>query len=191
MIVEGTNFIHSSGAASTVYTTMKGPITGWGEIQLTDQGGIWFTSANNTFTGTLRMTKEHPTYGVEIRIGDGANCSWAGSEIIQPDLTNHVFSVNCNSNFTLKAALSSKGGRVTKYGRGTLTFEQPFARQPSASRPDCPVLCIGGGAADCGRVEGRTAAAYSCAGGFDRRLRRYGRCAGVPSRRGLSWIVPS
>lgn len=144
--VEGTNYIHSSGASGTVYTTMKGPITGWGEIQLTDQGGIWFTSASNTFTGALRVTNLHSTYGVEIRIGDGANCSWAGSEIIQPNFTNHVFSVNCNSNFTLNAALSSAGGRVTKYGHGTLTFAQPFTRQPIASRPDCPVLRIDGGA---------------------------------------------
>lgn len=144
--VEGTNSIHSCGASRVVYTTMKGPITGWGEIQLTDQGGIWFTSPSNTFTGVLRMKNTQNVYDVEIRIGDGANCSWAGSEIVQNNQSNHVFSVNCTSNFTLDAALSANGGCVNKYGRGALTFAKPFDRQPFTSCPDSPVLRIDGGA---------------------------------------------
>ncbi len=144
--IEGTNSIHSCGASSSVYTTIKGPVTGWGEIQLTDQGGIWFTSASNTFTGALRMKNTHSIYEVDVRIGDGDNCSWAGDEIVQPSLTNHVFSVNCSSNFTLNAALSSEGGMVRKYGRGALTFAKPFGRQPFAACPNRPVLRVDGGA---------------------------------------------
>lgn len=143
---EGTNDLHSCGATRTVYTTVKGPVSGWGEIRFTDQGGVWFTSASNSFSGALRVTNEHSTYDVEIRIGDGANCSWAGSEIIQrADRHNQVFSINCDSDFTLNTALSATGGRVTKFGRGTLTFAQPFNRQPFAAAPDRSVLRIAGG----------------------------------------------
>ena len=143
---EGTNDLHSCGASRTVHTTVKGPVSGWGEIRFTDQGGVWFTSASNTFTGALRVTNIHSVYDVEIRIGDGANCSWAGSEIIQHvDLYNQVFSVNCDSDFTLDTALSATGGRVTKFGRGTLTFARPFNRQPFAAAPDRSVLRIAGG----------------------------------------------
>ncbi len=143
--VEGTNDFHSCGASKSVYSTVKGPVTGWGEIRLTDQGGLWFTSASNTFTGVLRVTNGHATYDGEIRIGDGENCSWAGTEIVQPDRTNVVFSVNCTSDFTLGAALSATGGRFTKYGRGTLTFARPFSRQPFAAHPDAAVMRMEGG----------------------------------------------
>lgn len=143
--VEGTNDFHSCGKNGVAYSTVKGPVTGWGEIRLTDQGGLWFTSASNTFTGVLRVTNGHTLYDGEIRIGDGDNCSWAGSEIVQPDRTNVVFAINCNSNFTLNAALSATGGRFTKYGCGELTFAKPFSRQPHESHPAAAVMRIVGG----------------------------------------------
>ena len=63
---EGTNGFHSCGADTTVCTVFKGPITGWGKIRLTDQGGVRFTSASNTFTGTLELENAHATHGIEI-----------------------------------------------------------------------------------------------------------------------------
>lgn len=150
---EGTNAFHSCGADKTVCTVFKGPITGWGKIRLTDQGGVRFTSASNTFTGTLELVNDHRTYGIEIGIGDGANCSWKGDQIIQKNttggqnpsaLTNNFVQVNCNDDFTLETDLGAPGGRLVKKGTGTLTLAKPFARTPR--RVDQPVIEIHGGA---------------------------------------------
>lgn len=150
---EGTNAFHSCGADKTVCTVFKGPITGWGKIRLTDQGGVRFTSASNTFTGTLELVNDHRTYGIEIGIGDGANCSWKGDRIIQKNttggqnpsaLTNNFVQVNCNDDFTLETDLGAPGGRLVKKGTGTLTLAKPFARTPR--RVDQPVIEIHGGA---------------------------------------------
>lgn len=149
---EGTNAFHSCGADKTVCTVFKGPITGWGKIRLTDQGGVRFTSASNTFTGTLELVNDHRTYGIEIGIGDGANCSWKGDQIIQKNttggqnpsaLTNNFVQVNCNEDFTLETDLGAPGGRLVKKGTGTLTLAKPFARTPR--RVDQPVIEIHGG----------------------------------------------
>lgn len=150
---EGTNAFHSCGDGSkTVCTVFKGPITGWGKIRLTDQGGVRFTSASNTFTGTLELVNDHRTYGIEIGIGDGANCSWKGDQIIQKNttggqnpsaLTNNFVQVNCNDDFTLETDLGAPGGRLVKKGTGTLTLAKPFARTPR--RVDQPVIEIHGG----------------------------------------------
>lgn len=149
---EGTNAFHSCGADKTVCTVFKGPITGWGKIRLTDQGGVRFTSASNTFTGTLELVNDHRTYGIEIGIGDGANCSWKGDQIIQKNttggqnpsaLTNNFVQVNCNDDFTLETDLGAPGGRLVKKGTGTLTLAKPFARTPR--RVDQPVIEIHGG----------------------------------------------
>lgn len=149
---EGTNVLHSCGADKTVCTVFKGPITGWGKIRLTDQGGVRFTSASNTFTGTLELVNDHRTYGIEIGIGDGANCSWKGDQIIQKNttggqnpsaLTNNFVQVNCNDDFTLETDLGAPGGRLVKKGTGTLTLAKPFARTPR--RVDQPVIEIHGG----------------------------------------------
>lgn len=146
---EGTNAFHSCGADKTVCTVFKGPITGWGKISLTDQGGVRFTSASNTFTGTLELVNDHRTYGIEIGIGDGANCSWKGDRIIQKNttggqnpsaLTNNFVQVNCNDDFTLETDLGAPGGRLVKKGTGTLTLAKPFARTPR--RVDQPVIEI-------------------------------------------------
>ena len=146
---EGTNAFHSCGADKTVCTVFKGPITGWGKIRLTDQGGVRFTSASNTFTGTLELVNDHRTYGIEIGIGDGANCSWKGDQIIQKNttggqnpsaLTNNFVQVNCNDDFTLETDLGAPGGRLVKKGTGTLTLAKPFARTPR--RVDQPVIEI-------------------------------------------------
>lgn len=153
---EGTNAFHSCGADKTVCTVFKGPITGWGKIRLTDQGGVRFTSASNTFTGTLELVNDHRTYGIEIGIGDGANCSWKGDQIIQKNttggqnpsaLTNNFVQVNCNDDFTLETDLGAPGGRLVKKGTGTLTLAKPFARTPI--RADMPVLEILGGTVRC------------------------------------------
>ena len=150
---EGTNVLHSCGASAQVCTVFKGPITGWGKIRLTDQGGVRFTSASNTFTGTLELVNDHRTYGIEIGIGDGANCSWKGDRIIQKNttggqnpsaLTNNFVQVNCNDDFTLETDLGAPGGRLVKKGTGTLTLAKPFARTPR--RVDQPVIEIHGGA---------------------------------------------
>lgn len=149
---EGTNVLHSCGASAQVCTVFKGPITGWGKIRLTDQGGVRFTSASNTFTGTLELVNDHRTYGIEIGIGDGANCSWKGDRIIQKNttggqnpsaLTNNFVQVNCNDDFTLETDLGAPGGRLVKKGTGTLTLAKPFARTPR--RVDQPVIEIHGG----------------------------------------------
>lgn len=150
---EGTNAFHSCGDGSkAVCTVFKGPITGWGKIRLTDQGGVRFTSASNTFTGTLELVNDHRTYGIEIGIGDGANCSWKGDQIIQKNttggqnpsaLTNNFVQVNCNDDFTLETDLGAPGGRLVKKGTGTLTLAKPFARTPR--RVDQPVIEIHGG----------------------------------------------
>ena len=149
---EGTNVLHSCGADKTVCTVFKGPITGWGKIRLTDQGGVRFTSASNTFTGTLELVNDHRTYGIEIGIGDGANCSWKGDQIIQKNttggqnpsaLTNNFVQVNCNDDFTLETDLGAPGGRLVKKGTGTLPLAKPFARTPR--RVDQPVIEIHGG----------------------------------------------
>ena len=147
---EGTNAFHSCGDGNrTVCTVFKGPITGWGKIRLTDQGGVRFTSASNTFTGTLELVNDHRTYGIEIGIGDGANCSWKGDQIIQKNttggqnpsaLTNNFVQVNCNDDFTLETDLGAPGGRLVKKGTGTLTLAKPFARTPR--RVDQPVIEI-------------------------------------------------
>lgn len=151
---EGTNVLHSCGDGNrSVCTVFKGPITGWGKIRLTDQGGVRFTSASNTFTGTLELVNDHRTYGIEIGIGDGANCSWKGDRIIQKNttggqnpsaLTNNFVQVNCNDDFTLETDLGAPGGRLVKKGTGTLTLAKPFARTPR--RVDQPVIEIHGGA---------------------------------------------
>ena len=143
---EGTNAIHSCGAITTVRTTLKGPVTGWGQINLTDQGGLHLTSAANTFTGKLNVSNAHATHDVEIGIGDGVNCSWAGCAISQPNLTNHIVIVNCDKDFTLDAELSANGGRLVKRGTGTLTLAKAFPRGANAARPDIPVMQILGGA---------------------------------------------
>lgn len=146
---EGTNAFHSCGASAQVCTVFKGPITGWGKIRLTDQGGVRFTSASNTFTGTLELVNDHRTYGIEIGIGDGANCSWKGDRIIQKNttggqnpsaLTNNFVQVNCNDDFTLETDLGAPGGRLVKKGTGTLTLAKAFARTPR--RADQPVIEI-------------------------------------------------
>lgn len=147
---EGTNAFHSCGDGSmAVCTVFEGPITGWGKIRLTDQGGVRFTSASNTFTGTLELANDHKTYGIEIGIGDGANCSWKGDRIIQKNttsgqnpsaLTNNFVQVNCNDDFTLETDLGAPGGQLVKKGTGTLTLAKPFARTPR--RADQPVIEI-------------------------------------------------
>lgn len=147
---EGTNAFHSCGDGNrTVCTVFKGPITGWGKIRLTDQGGVRFTSASNTFTGTLELANDHRIHGIEIGIGDGANCSWVGDQIIQRNttsgqnpsaLTNNFVQVNCNEDFTLETDLGAPGGRLVKKGTGTLTLAKPFARTPR--RADQPVIEI-------------------------------------------------
>lgn len=137
---EGTNNFHSCGAAAQVCTVFEGPITGSGKICLSDQGGVRFTSAENTFDGTLELTNEHGTYGIEIGIGDGAHCSWKGDQIIQPNRTNNFVQVNCNDAFTLETDLGKSGGRLVKKGAGTLTLAKPFARTPR--REDQPVVEI-------------------------------------------------
>lgn len=152
--VEGTVSFHSCGAGDkAVCTVFKGPVTGWGKILLTDQGGVRFTSASNTFTGTLELANDHSTYDVEIGIGDGANCSWAGDKIVQKNttggqnptaLTNNFVQVDCDGDFTLATDLGAAGGRLVKKGSGTLTLAQPFARTPR--RADQPVIEIHGGA---------------------------------------------
>jgi len=138
---DGVNDLHSCGATKTVYTTLKGPVTGSGQIRLTDQGGVHFTSARNTFDGEIYVSNSCQTYDVEICIGDGVNCSWAGSKITQPNnFTNHIVTVNCGSDFTLDAELSATGGRLVKKGAGTLTLGKAFPRKPI--RSDIPVLRI-------------------------------------------------
>ncbi len=150
---EGTNVLHSSGASAQVCTVFKGPITGWGKIRLTDQGGVRFTSASNTFTGTLELENAHATHGIEIGIGDGANCSWAGDKIVQPSSwsgsmrTNNFVQITCDDDFTLKTDLGTTGGRLVKKGKGTLTLEKAFVRSPI--RADMPVLEILGGTVRC------------------------------------------
>lgn len=142
--IDGVNELHSCGAAKTVYTTLKGPVTGSGQIRLTDQGGVHFTSARNTFDGEIYVSNRQEIYDVEICIGDGVNCSWAGSKITQPsNWTNHIVTVNCGSDFTLDAELSASGGRLVKKGDGTLTLGKAFPRKPI--RTDIPVLQILGG----------------------------------------------
>lgn len=140
---EGTNAFHSCGSAAQVCTVFEGPITGWGKIRLTDQGGVRFTSAENTFDGTLELTNVHGTYGIEIGIGDGAHCSWKGDKIIQPNRTNNFVQVNCDDAFTLETDLGTTGGRLVKKGAGTLTLAKPFTRTPR--REDQPVIEIHGG----------------------------------------------
>lgn len=122
---EGTNVLHSCGDGNrSVCTVFKGPITGWGKIRLTDQGGVRFTSASNTFTGTLELENAHRTHGIEIGIGDGANCSWAGDKIVQPSswsgsmLTNNFVQITCDDDFTLETDLGTTGGRLVKKGAG-------------------------------------------------------------------------
>lgn len=151
---EGTNVLHSCGDGyRAVCTVFKGPITGWGKIRLTDQGGVRFTSASNTFTGTLELENAHPTHGIEIGIGDGANCSWAGDKIVQPSSwsgsmrTNNFVQITCDDDFTLKTDLGTTGGRLVKKGKGTLTLEKAFVRSPI--RADMPVLEILGGTVRC------------------------------------------
>ena len=150
---EGTNGLHSCGADTTVCTVFKGPITGWGKIRLTDQGGVRFTSASNTFTGTLELENGHEIYGIEIGIGDGANCSWAGDKIVQPSSwsgsmrTNNFVQITCDDDFTLETDLGTTGGRLVKKGKGTLTLAKAFARSPI--RADMPVLEILGGTVCC------------------------------------------
>lgn len=151
---EGTNAFHSCGDGNrTVCTVFKGPITGWGKIRLTDQGGVRFTSASNTFTGTLELANNHGTHGIEIGIGDGANCSWVGDRIVQPSswsgsmLTNNFVQVTCDDDFTLETDLGTTGGRLVKKGAGTLTLAKAFARAPI--RADMPVLEILGGTVCC------------------------------------------
>ena len=150
---EGTNGFHSCGADTTVCTVFKGPITGWGKIRLTDQGGVRFTSASNTFTGTLELENGHEIYGIEIGIGDGANCSWAGDKIVQPSSwsgsmrTNNFVQITCDDDFTLETDLGTTGGRLVKKGKGTLTLAKAFARSPI--RADMPVLEILGGTVCC------------------------------------------
>ena len=151
---EGTNVLHSCGDGNrSVCTVFKGPITGWGKIRLTDQGGVRFTSASNTFTGTLELENAHPTHGIEIGIGDGANCSWAGDRIVQPSSwsgsmrTNNFVQVTCDDDFTLETDLGTTGGRLVKKGAGTLTLAKAFARSPI--RADMPVLEILGGTVRC------------------------------------------
>lgn len=147
---EGTNAFHSCGDGNmAVCTVFKGPITGWGKIRLTDQGGVRFTSASNTFTGTLELANDHRIHGIEIGIGDGANCSWVGDQIIQRNttsgqnpsaLTNNFVQVTCDDAFTLETDLGAPGGRLVKKGTGTLTLAKPFAR--TARRADQPVIKI-------------------------------------------------
>ena len=151
---EGTNVLHSCGDGyRAVCTVFKGPITGWGKIRLTDQGGVRFTSASNTFTGTLELENAHATHGIEIGIGDGANCSWAGDKIVQPSswsgsmLTNNFVQITCDDDFTLETDLGTTGGRLVKKGAGTLTLAKAFARSPI--RADMPVLEILGGTVRC------------------------------------------
>lgn len=150
---EGTNGFHSCGADTTVCTVFKGPITGWGKIRLTDQGGVRFTSASNTFTGTLELENAHQIHGIEIGIGDGANCSWAGDKIVQPSSwsgsmrTNNFVQITCDDDFTLETDLGTTGGRLVKKGAGTLTLAKAFARSPI--RADMPVLEILGGTVRC------------------------------------------
>lgn len=151
---EGTNVLHSCGDGNrAVCTVFKGPIAGWGKIRLTDQGGVRFTSASNTFTGTLELENVHPTHGIEIGIGDGANCSWAGDRIVQPSSwsasmrTNNFVQVTCDDAFTLETDLGTTGGRLVKKGAGTLTLAKAFARSPI--RADMPVLEILGGTVRC------------------------------------------
>lgn len=151
---EGTNAFHSCGDGNmAVCTVFKGPITGWGKIRLTDQGGVRFTSASNTFTGTLELANNHGTHGIEIGIGDGANCSWVGDRIVQPSswsgsmLTNNFVQVTCDDDFTLETDLGTTGGRLVKKGAGTLTLAKAFARAPI--RADMPVLEILGGTVCC------------------------------------------
>ncbi len=143
--IEGTNQFHSCGATASVCTTYKGAITGWGQIELTDQGGVRFTSPSNTFTGSLKMKNTVSSYLIEIGFGDGVNCSWQGSEIIQNNYTNNVVVVNCGEDFTFNTTLSVNGGRLIKKGTGTLTLGTAFPRTMNSSRPDVPVMQILGG----------------------------------------------
>lgn len=141
---EGTNTIHSCGASATVCTILSGAITGWGEFRLTDQGGVRFTSPSNTFTGVLRMATTHSVYDIEIGFGDGANCSWAGSEIVQYGQANNIVVVNCDDDFTLNTTIGSAGGRLVKRGKGVLTLPWAFPRK--RIRSGLPVMIIEGGA---------------------------------------------
>ncbi len=142
--VEGTNVFHSCGSGSAaVCTVFKGAITGWGQINLTDQGGVRFTSPSNTYTGALNLMSNHTTFDMEIGFGDGENCSWVGSEVIQPNQTNAIVVVNCEEDFTLNTALSANGGRLVKKGGGTLTLGTAFPRKTIL--PEAPVMQIKGG----------------------------------------------
>ncbi len=147
--IEGTNVFHSCGADREVCTVFKGPIEGWGLIRLTDQGGVRFTSPSNTFTGSLRLDSGAALYGIEIGIGDGANCSWAGDAIILPDAynnsvrTNNYVKINCSSNVTLTTDLGTTGGPLVKAGSGTLTLAKPFLHTPR--RSDQPIVHVKGG----------------------------------------------
>ncbi len=143
--IEGTNNFHACGASKSVCTTYKGAITGWGQIDLTDQGGVRFTSPSNTFTDVLKMKNTTSSYLIEIGFGDGVNCSWQGSEIIQNNYTNNVVVVNCGEDFTFNTTLSANGGRLIKKGTGTLTLGTAFPRTMNNSRPDVPVMQILGG----------------------------------------------
>ncbi|MGN0846425.1 MAG: PA14 domain-containing protein [Kiritimatiellia bacterium] len=150
--IEGTNIFHSCGASDrAVCTVFNGPITGEGGIRLTDQGGVRFTSPENTFTGSLEMVSGHDKFDIEIGFGNGKTCSWAGDRIVQLSsagnkaLTNNIVVVNCDEDFTLATTLSATGGRLVKKGPGTLTLGQAFPRRPITGRPDVPVMQIQGG----------------------------------------------
>ena len=159
---EGENDLHSCGATKTVCTVIAGPVTGSGTIRLTDQGGVRFTSASNTFDGAITVANTQQTYDVEVGFGDGEHCSWAGSVVTQPSYTNHYVSVNCDGDFTLDTDLGTVGGRLEKRGRGVLTLGKAFGRKAFTGRPDVPVMRILGGtvkrtvqepAAASGRIE--------------------------------------
>ncbi len=148
--IEGTNDFHSCGSSkAATRMTFGGAITGWGQINLTDQSCIYFTSPSNTFTGAVNLTPSQVKFDMEIGIGDGVNCSWKGSEIIQRNQTNCLVAVNCKEDFTLATKISATGGALIKRGAGTLTLANAFPRNGIVN--DSPVMRI-----ECGCVK-RTA----------------------------------
>jgi len=141
LAVDGSVSLYVSGGTGEPAITIKGNVTGNGTITLTDQGGVQFYGANNTFNGEVKSSNTSAV-DQKIVIGNGARFSWGDAKITMKRVEERL-TLNTDSNITFSAVISGKG-RLQKKGIGTLTLSQSLDRADAAAA-NIPVFEIEGG----------------------------------------------
>ncbi len=133
--VDGSGRFHMTGSSRDILGIINGPLGGHGTFTSTDQGGLWFKSNANTFTGELVDANSYygsdgSSYHVDFVIGDGENFSWSGSKIKATNANAinsflHRIVLNCDRDVEFDATLEGYGP-IVKRGIGTITMKQPI-----------------------------------------------------------------